>query len=113
MTKTQLVNAIADNMDGTTKTHVRAFIAALGEVCTKTLKKEGQFVLPGIVKLVVAKVPPRPERTARNPATGQQMKVPAKPASKKLKARFLKAIKVEVGQLSAKEPVARAKKAAK
>jgi DNA-binding protein HU-beta len=99
MTKTQLINAIAEEMDETTKTKVRAFLGAMTTVCGKYLKKEGKFVLPGIVKFVLVKVPPKPTRQARNPATGAQMTVPAKPASKRLKARFLKAIKVEVGQL--------------
>lgn len=116
MTKTQLINAVADEMEGTTKTHVRAFLAALNTVAGKTLKKEGKFVLPGVVKFVLVKVPAKPERKARNPATGAIMTVPPKAASKKLKARFLKAIKVEVGQLPPTQPKAKkapAKKAAK
>jgi len=99
MTKTQLISAIAEEMDGTTKTHVKAFLNALNLVCGKTLKKENQFTVPGIAKLILVKVGPKPERKARNPATGAQMTVPAKPASKKLKARFVKALKVTVGQL--------------
>lgn len=99
MTKTQLISAIAEEMDGTTKTHVKAFLNALNLVCAKTLKKEGKFVVPGIAKLLLQKVGPKPERKARNPATGATMIVAAKPASKKLKARFVKALKVQVGQL--------------
>jgi len=99
MTKTQLITAIAEEMDGTTKTHVKAFLNALNLVCGKTLKKDGKFVVPGIAKLLLVKVPPKQERKARNPATGATMTVPAKPASKKLKARFVKALKVTVGQL--------------
>jgi len=101
MTKTQLISAIAEEMDNTTKTHVRAFLTAINTVAGKTLRKEGSFVLPGVVKFVLAKVPAKPERKARNPATGAVMMVPPKPPSKKLKARFLKAIKVDVGQLPA------------
>lgn len=99
MTKTQLITALAEEMDGTTKTHVKAFLNAMMLVCGKTLKKDGKFVVPGIAKLVLVKVGPKPERKARNPATGATMIVPAKAASKKLKARFVKALKVTVGQL--------------
>jgi nucleoid DNA-binding protein len=109
MTKTQLINALAEEMDGTTKTHVKAFLNALTSVSGKTLKKEGKFTIPGIAKLVLVKVPPKPERKARNPSNGATMVVPAKPASKKLKARFVKALKVAVGQLPA-EPAAKARK---
>ena len=80
MTKTQLINALAEEMDGTTKTHVKAFLNALTSVAGKTLKKESKFTIPGIAKLVLHKVGPKPERKARNPATGAAMVVAAKPA---------------------------------
>ena len=53
-------------------------------------------------KLTVVKTPKRAERQGRNPATGAKITIPAKPAGKKLKARFFKSIKVEVGQLPRK-----------
>lgn len=109
MTKTQLIKSLADEMDGTTKVQVRAFLNAMTSVCGKTLKKEGAFVIPGVAKVLLVKVGPKPERKARNPATGATMTVPAKAASKKLKARFVKALKVTVGQL-ADSAKARAKK---
>jgi nucleoid DNA-binding protein len=97
MTKTGLIAAIANEMEGTTKTHVRGFLTALNTVVAKCLRKDKKFVLPSIVKLTVVGVPPKAERKARNPLNGKEMIVAAKPASKKLKARFLKAIKVEAG----------------
>lgn len=100
MTKTQLITALASEMDGTTKTHVKAFLNALTEVAGKTLKKDSNFTIPGIAKLVLHKVPAKPERQGRNPATGATMTISAKPASKKLKARFVKQLKVVVGQLA-------------
>ena len=113
MTKTQLINAISAEMENTTKTHVRAFLGALITVAGKTLKKEQKFVIPGVVKFVLVKVGPKAARTARNPATGATMTVPAKPASKKLKARFLKAIKVDTGVIVPVEKPVVAKKASK
>lgn len=116
MTKTELIAAISNEMEGTTKSHVRGFLTALNTVAGKSLRKDKKFVLPGIVKFALVGVPPKAERKARNPATGKEMIVAAKPASKKLKARFLKAIKVEVGVVAAtekKEAAPKAKKTAK
>lgn len=101
MTKTELIAAVANEMEGTTKSHVRGFLTALTAVAAKSLRKDKKFVLPGVVKFALVNVPPKAERKARNPATGKEMIVAAKPASKKLKARFLKAIKVDVGVVAA------------
>jgi nucleoid DNA-binding protein len=115
MTKTELIAAVAGEMDGTTKSHVRGFLVALNTVAAKSLRKDKKFVIPGVVKFQLVNVPAKAERKARNPATGKEMTVAAKPPSKKLKARFLKAIKVEVGVVAATEKTAapKAKKTAK
>lgn len=115
MTKTELIAAVAGEMEGTTKSHVRGFLVALTTVAAKSLRKDKKFVLPGVVKFALVNVPAKAERKARNPATGKEMTVAAKPPSKKLKARFLKAIKVEVGVVQATEKTAapKAKKTAK
>jgi len=60
------------------------------EVCTlaeKELKRSGEFVIPGVVKLVVQK---RKARMGRNPATGEPIKIPAKTV---VKARIAKQLK--------------------
>jgi nucleoid DNA-binding protein len=114
MTKTELIAAVAGEMDGTTKSHVRGFLTALNTVAAKSLRKDKKFVLPGVVKFQLVNVPAKAERKARNPATGKEMIVAAKPPSKKLKARFLKAIKVEVGVVQVKEETStKAKKTTK
>ena len=53
----------------------------------KELKRAGEFVLPGMVKLVVQK---RKARMGRNPATGEAIKIPAKTV---VKARIAKQLK--------------------
>ena len=53
----------------------------------KELKRSGEFVLPGMVKLVVQK---RKARMGRNPATGEAIKIPAKTV---VKARIAKQLK--------------------
>jgi len=59
-------------------------LTALGE---KELKRSGEFVIPGMVKLVVQK---RKARMGRNPATGEPIKIPAKTV---VKARIVKQLK--------------------
>ena len=51
------------------------------------MKRSGEFVLPGITKLVVQK---RKAREGRNPATGEPIKIPAKTV---VKARIAKQLK--------------------
>jgi DNA-binding protein HU-beta len=53
--------------------------------------------VPGIGKLLLRKTPKRPARMGRNPATGEEIKIKAKPAGKKLVFRISKAAKVSAG----------------
>lgn len=54
----------------------------------------GQFVMPGLFKVTLRKVPARKAGTLiRNPATGEMMKAAAKPASVRVKVRALKKLK--------------------
>ena len=61
--------------------------ASLTTLSEKELKRAGEFVLPGMVKLVVQK---RKARMGRNPATGEAIKIPAKTV---VKARIAKQLK--------------------
>jgi DNA-binding protein HU-beta len=74
MTKTQLQIALAAATETDKKT-VGAFLDALGSLAYKTIKKEGEFTLPGFGKLVKQK---RKARTGFNPKTQQKIKIPAK-----------------------------------
>ena len=62
-------------------------IDELTTLAEKELKRSGEFVLPGMVKLVVQK---RKARMGRNPATGEAIKIPAKTV---VKARIAKQLK--------------------
>jgi DNA-binding protein HU-beta len=84
MTKSQLINHIAEEAEVPRKTAAR-MLEALGEVAYKEAKKG--FTLPGLGKLVLVN---RKARTGRNPATGEAIKIPAK---KVLKFRIAKAAK--------------------
>jgi DNA-binding protein HU-beta len=68
-------------------------LEALTEVAHKELKKSGAFTLPGFAKFVVSKKPASPARQGVNPFTKEPITIAAKPASKKVKARPVKAIK--------------------
>jgi len=97
MTKSALIQTIADMLGETSsRKQVKATIEALQDVGHKELKKNGVFVLPGFAKFVVVKKPARPARQGINPFTKEPMTFAAKPASKAVKARPVKAIKVAV-----------------
>jgi len=101
MNKTEMVKEISKRVPDLNRTQVRLVVDALKEVSVRELKKNKTFSFPGIVKIAVVKTPKRSERKGRNPLTGAQITIAAKPEGKKLKARFFRALKVEVGQVQA------------
>lgn len=86
MTKSQLSNHIAE-FAGVTKKTAADILDELASVAYKEAKKSKQFTIPGIGKLVLDR---RKARMGRNPATGAQIKIPAK---KVVKFRVAKACK--------------------
>lgn len=84
MTKSQLINYIAEEAEVPRKT-AASMLQALSNVAYKEAKKG--FTLPGLGKLVLVQ---RKARTGRNPMTGAAIKIPAK---KVLKFRIAKAAK--------------------
>jgi DNA-binding protein HU-beta len=86
MTQAQFFQAVADKSQ-VSKAQVRAVFQAVEEVVTKSLKNEGKIPLGGLgaVKLVDRKA-----RIGRNPATGEQIKIPARTAIKITPAKALK-----------------------
>ena len=94
LSKSDVLNAVADAVgDGVSKKQVKEVVEALTSVAHRELKKNGTFVLPGFAKFVVVKKPARPAREGINPFTGQKQMFAAKPASKAVRARPVKAIK--------------------
>jgi DNA-binding protein HU-beta len=89
MGKMELFAHFADKFD-LKRTVVRDLFEELLVLSEKELKRTGEFVLPGMVKLVVQK---RSARTGRNPATGEPIKIPAKTV---VKARIIKQLKDSV-----------------
>jgi DNA-binding protein HU-beta len=85
MTQTQIVNEMATKT-GLSKKQVKDFMTSLIDLAYREAKK-GEFALLGVGKLVKQK---RKARLGRNPATGEQIKIPAKTV---LKFRVAKAAK--------------------
>lgn len=86
MTKSQLMNMLAEKCD-CTKKEAQQFVEMLTEMAYSEVKKNGEFTLPGIGKLVKKH---RAARMGRNPATGEQIQIPAKTV---VKFRVAKAAK--------------------
>ena len=94
LSKSALVNAVVDAVENeVTRKQVKAILEALSEIAYKELKKNGIFTMPGFAKFRVAKKPATKAREGVNPFTKQPMTFPAKPASKSVRARPIKAIK--------------------
>jgi DNA-binding protein HU-beta len=74
MTKTQLVRTMAEKLELTNK-QTSAFLEMLADTAVKETKKNGEFTVPGIGKLVKAE---RKARMGRNPQTGEAIKIKAK-----------------------------------
>lgn len=74
MTKTALIRMMAEKNELTSK-QAGAFLQLLAETAVKETKKNGEFTIPGIGKLVKAE---RKARLGRNPQTGETIKIKAK-----------------------------------
>src|SRR5210317_1265092 len=96
MTKTEILNAIAEECD-LSKKQVAAVLDSLAGQIKKSLASggPGKFAIPGLVKIEKKDVPARPAKTGvPNPfKPGELMDVAAKPASTKVKVRALKNLK--------------------
>src|ERR1700744_218640 len=94
LSKSHILNAVAEAVgDEVSRKHVKQIVETLVEVGHKELKKNGVFVLPGFAKFVVVKKPARPARDGINPFTKEKQRFAAKPASKAVRARPVKAVK--------------------
>jgi DNA-binding protein HU-beta len=89
MTKAQIVSHFAEKFE-ISKKMASAIIDEVAALAVSETKKTGSFTLPGIGKLVLVK---RKARMGRNPATGAEIKIPAKTV---VKMRIAKAAKEAV-----------------
>ena len=86
MTKAEWIRFAAEKLELTNKQSA-AFTELLAATAIQETKKNGEFTIPGIGKLVKAQ---RAARMGRNPATGESIKIAAKTT---VKFRIGKAVK--------------------
>lgn len=86
LTKSQIVTHFAEKFDLSKKNAV-VILDEVAAFAIAETKKTGSFTLPGIGKLVISN---RKARMGFNPATGEQIKIPAK---RVVKMRLAKACK--------------------
>jgi nucleoid DNA-binding protein len=95
LTKSGLIALIAEQSELSRK-QAATVLATLENTLLGSVhpKGNGTFILPGLMKVTLRKVPARKAGTLiRNPATGEMMKAAAKPASVRVKIRPLKKLK--------------------
>ena len=94
MSKSGLIQAISEAVgEELSRKQVKTVLESLIDVGHKELKKAGVFTLPGFAKFRVVKKPATKARQGINPFTKAPMTFAAKPASKAVRARPIKAIK--------------------
>lgn len=91
-TKSEILAHISKEAE-ISKKQVGAVFDSLGGVIKKSLRGNGLFTLPGLLKMKVVKKPATKAREGINPFTGQKMMFKAKPASKKVRVMPLKNLK--------------------
>ena len=86
MTKSQMLASLAEKT-GHSKKDAGAMVEALVNMAYGEVKKNGEFTIPGVGKLVKVN---RKARMGRNPATGAEIQIPARTV---VKFRVAKAAK--------------------
>jgi nucleoid DNA-binding protein len=94
-TKSEILAQISKDT-GLSKKQVGEVFESLNGIVKKSLRGAGLFTLPGLLKLKVVKKPATKAREGINPFTGEKTTFKAKPASKKVRAAALKALKAMV-----------------
>ena len=89
LTKSQLLTALSEKAE-LSKKDVTTLMDAMTALAYTEVKSSGEFVIPGIGKLVKVH---RKARMGRNPATGESIQIPAKTV---VKFRVAKAAKEAV-----------------
>lgn len=97
-TKNEIIAAIAEET-GLSRKDVASVFSALGDLVNRHMKRRGsgEFTIPDTgVRIRRVRKPPRKARRGRNPATGETIRIPAKPASASVKLTALKPLKEAV-----------------
>lgn len=94
MSKSELLAALSEK-SGLGKKEVAAVLDGLEGLIGESIGKKGAglFVLPGLLKIEVKEKKATPAKKGKNPRTGELIDIPAKKASKVVRARALKKLK--------------------
>lgn len=98
MTKTAILNELAERTQLSRK-QVGSVIDELEALIERHIRKRGvgEFTLPGLLKIRAVKRPATKKRAGRNPATGEEIVIAAKPATIRVRVAALKRLKEMVG----------------
>ena len=94
-TKSEVLTQISKDT-ALSRKQVSSVFDSLSGVIKKSLRGNGLFTMPGLMKLKVVKKPATKQREGINPFTGEKMTFKAKPASKKVRVLPLKSLKAMV-----------------
>ncbi|MGL4460975.1 MAG: HU family DNA-binding protein [Planctomycetia bacterium] len=91
LTKTQIFSELSETT-GLTKKQIESVFDSLEAVIKANIGKKGPGVItiPGMLKIQVRTKKATKERIGKSPRTGEEIKIPAKPARKVVKATPLK-----------------------
>ncbi len=95
--KSEFFNVLAEQ-SGLAKKEVKAVVESIEAIIKAHLLKNGpgQFTFPGVFKMTAVTKPATKAKRGRNPFTGEEMTIKAKPAKRVVKARVLKKFKIAV-----------------
>lgn len=98
LTKAQIISALAEGA-GIDKKSVNLVFDKLSELVKSQLGDggPGEIVIPGLVKLKAKSTPATQDRPGVNPFTKEPTVIKGKPASRKIRATPIKALKDLVG----------------
>jgi DNA-binding protein HU-beta len=88
LTQTQVVTAVAERAE-LSKADAKRALEALDQIVLEELGNAQKVRIGGLVQLTVRVKPAQKARKGRNPATGEEITIAAKPAAVDLRARPL------------------------
>ena len=88
LTQTQFASAVADRAE-ISRAEAKRVLGVIEEIVLEELGNAQKVRIAGLVQLTVRVKPAQKKRQGRNPATGEEITIAAKPASVDLRARPL------------------------
>lgn len=102
MTQKQFTKEVVESLEGFTVAEVEAVFDTAAEVLARHLKlkaADNSVAIPvrGLGRFTLKRTKKRAKRKGRNPATGEEIMIAAKPAGKKMLVRPDKALRDAIG----------------